>query len=51
MNPKSYYSACSRTKKSIPDKFGMGFEEVTASSLLKIDHEGNVIEEGPWGQP
>ena len=31
------------------NSYGMGFEEVTASSLLKIDHEGNVIEEGSMG--
>ena len=29
--------------------FGMYFEEVTASSLVKVDLEGNIILEGPYG--
>mmetsp|Transcript_11330 Transcript_11330/g.14761 ORF Transcript_11330/g.14761 Transcript_11330/m.14761 type:complete len:297 (-) Transcript_11330:204-1094(-) len=28
------------------NSYGMGFEEVTASSLVKIDHEGNVLDPG-----
>ena len=31
------------------NSYGMGFEEVTASSLVKIDHEGKVIEKGSKG--
>ena len=31
------------------NSYGMGFEEVTASSLVKIDHEGNVLQEGSQG--
>lgn len=29
--------------------FGVYFEEVTASSLVKVDLEGNVVMEGPYG--
>ena len=29
--------------------FGMYFEEVTASSLVKVDLEGNILMEGPYG--
>ena len=29
--------------------FGMYFEEVTASSLVKVDLEGNIVMEGPYG--
>ena len=28
--------------------YGMMFDEITASSLVKIDHEGNLVEESPW---
>jgi ribulose-5-phosphate 4-epimerase/fuculose-1-phosphate aldolase len=28
--------------------FGMGFEEVTASSLVKVDLDGNKVLESPW---
>lgn len=31
------------------NSYGQGFEEVTAASLVKIDHEGNVLEEGSMG--
>ena len=30
--------------------FGMGFDEVTAGSLVKVDTEGNVIEAGSHGE-
>src|SRR5665213_2659757 len=29
--------------------FGMYFEEVTASSLVKVDLDGNILMEGPYG--
>jgi len=29
--------------------FGMYFEEVTASSLVKVDLEGNIVQETPYG--
>ena len=29
--------------------FGVYFEEVTASSLVKVDLEGNIVMEGPYG--
>ena len=29
--------------------FGMYFEEVTASSLVKVDLDGNIVLEGPYG--
>ena len=29
--------------------FGVYFEEVTASSLVKVDLEGNIVSEGPYG--
>jgi len=29
--------------------FGMYFEEVTASSLVKVDLDGNIVMEGPYG--
>jgi ribulose-5-phosphate 4-epimerase/fuculose-1-phosphate aldolase len=29
--------------------FGLLFEEVTASSLVKVDFEGAVLDETPWG--
>ena len=29
--------------------FGMYFEEVTASSLVKVDLEGNIVLDGPYG--
>jgi ribulose-5-phosphate 4-epimerase/fuculose-1-phosphate aldolase len=28
--------------------YGMMFDEITASNLVKIDHEGNLLEESPW---
>lgn len=28
--------------------YGLTFDEITASSLVKIDHEGNKVEESPW---
>jgi ribulose-5-phosphate 4-epimerase/fuculose-1-phosphate aldolase len=28
--------------------YGMRFDEITASSLVKIDHEGNLVEDSPW---
>jgi ribulose-5-phosphate 4-epimerase/fuculose-1-phosphate aldolase len=28
--------------------YGMTFEEITASSLIKIDAEGNKVEDSPW---
>ena len=28
--------------------YGMMFEEITASSLVKIDAEGNKVEDSPW---
>src|SRR6185312_17400364 len=29
--------------------FGLYFEEVTASSLVKVDLEGNIVMDGPYG--
>jgi ribulose-5-phosphate 4-epimerase/fuculose-1-phosphate aldolase len=28
--------------------YGMMFDEITASSLVRIDHEGNLLEDSPW---
>lgn len=29
--------------------FGMSFDEITASSLVKIDHEANIVADSPYG--
>ena len=28
--------------------YGMLFDEITASSLVRIDHEGNLLDDSPW---
>lgn len=29
--------------------YGLGFHEITASSLLRVDHDGTVLDPGPYG--
>ena len=31
--------------------YGLLYEEITASSLLKIDHEGNILAKPDFGEP
>lgn len=37
-----------RTEHFLINPYGMLFDEITASSLVKVDHHGNKVEDTPW---